>query len=109
LLAGKNLRYILTPTTGLNHIDMEMAARQGIKVISLKGETEFLSGIPSTAEHTWALLLSLLRKIPAAHKHVMSGKWERDEFKAHNLCHYKLGILGFGRVGKQIAEYARVF
>lgn len=103
------LKFILTPTTGLNHIDMEAAENKGIKVISLRGETKFLEGIPSTAEHTWALMLSLLRKIPAAHKHVMKGEWNRDEFKAHNLYHYKLGILGFGRVGRQIAEYARVF
>jgi D-3-phosphoglycerate dehydrogenase len=103
------LKYILTPTTGLNHIDMDTAENRGVKVISLRGETDFLAGIPSTAEHTWALMLSLLRKIPAAHKHVMNGAWERDEFKSHNLYYYKLGILGLGRVGKQIAEYAKVF
>ncbi len=103
------LKFILTPTTGLNHIDMDAAEKRGIKVVSLKGESEFLAGIPSTAEHTWALMLSLLRKIPAAHKHVMNREWNRDQFKSHNLNHYKLGILGFGRVGKQIAEYAGVF
>lgn len=107
--AAGNLKFILTPTTGLNHIDLQEAKRRGVKVISLKGETEFLAGIPSTAEHTWALMLSLLRKIPAAHHHVVDGNWNRDHFKAHNLYHYKLGILGFGRVGKQIAEYAKVF
>ncbi|MDT0676790.1 NAD(P)-dependent oxidoreductase [Autumnicola musiva] len=106
---ANKLRFILTPTTGLNHVDVNAAEEKGIKVISLRGETEFLAGIPSTAEHTWALLLSLLRKIPAAHNHVTNGYWERDYFKAHNLYHYKLGILGFGRVGKQISEYARVF
>lgn len=106
---ANRLKFILTPTTGLNHIDMIAAKNKGIKVISLRGESEFLVSIPSTAEHTWALMLSLLRKISAAHKHVMSGKWTRDQFKSHNLYHYKLGILGFGRVGKQIAEYAKVF
>lgn len=106
---ANKLKFILTPTTGLNHIDMDAAEKREIKVISLKGESEFLVGIPSTAEHTWALMLSLLRKIPAAHKHVMNREWNRDQFKSHNLYHYKLGILGFGRVGKQIAEYAKVF
>ncbi|GHA50370.1 3-phosphoglycerate dehydrogenase [Salinimicrobium marinum] len=106
---ANKLKFILTPTTGLNHIDMDAAGKREVKIISLKGESEFLAGIPSTAEHTWALMLSLLRKIPAAHKHVMQGEWKRDEFKSHNIYHYKLGILGFGRVGKQIAEYAKVF
>ncbi|MDT0688594.1 NAD(P)-dependent oxidoreductase [Salegentibacter sp. F188] len=106
---ANKLKFILTPTTGLNHIEFNTAEKRGIKVISLKGESAFLAGIPSTAEHTWALMLALLRKIPAAHHHVMNGNWKRDHFKAHNLYHYKLGILGFGRVGKQIAEYARVF
>ena len=103
------LDFILTPTTGLDHIDVNAAENKEIVIISLKGETEFLSGIPSTAEHTWALMLSLLRQIPAAHQHVIKGEWNRDQFKSHNLHSYKLGILGFGRVGKQIAEYAKVF
>ncbi|HSI70336.1 MAG TPA: NAD(P)-dependent oxidoreductase [Gillisia sp.] len=109
LRKARNLKYILTPTTGLNHIDLEEAAARNIEIISLKGETDFLATIPSTAEHTWALLLSLLRKIPQGFDHVKKGGWDRDQFKAHNLCHYTLGILGFGRVGKQIAEYAKVF
>ncbi|WP_168194577.1 NAD(P)-dependent oxidoreductase [Antarcticibacterium arcticum] len=108
-LKADNLQYILTPTTGLNHIDLEEAAARNIEIISLIGETEFLATIPSTGEHTWALLLSLLRKIPQGFDHVKKGGWERDQFKAHNLCHYTLGLLGFGRVGKQIAEYAKVF
>lgn len=106
--AGK-LKYILTPTTGLNHIDQLEAGKRKVDIISLKGETEFLAGIPSTAEHTWALLLSLLRKIPQAYEHVQKGGWDRDKFKTHNLGHYTLGILGFGRVGQQIAEYSKVF
>ena len=106
---AKKLRFILTPTTGLNHIDLDSAENRGIRVISLKDEYAFLDGIPSTAEHTWALMLSLLRKIPASHKHVLNGEWNRDQFKSHNLYYYKLGILGYGRVGRQIAEFAKVF
>lgn len=109
LQKAKKLKFILTPTTGLNHIDVTMAEGRKIEIISLKGETEFLSQIPSTAEHTWALLLSLLRKIPQGYEHVKQGNWNRDQFKSHNLCHYTLGVLGFGRVGKQISEYAKVF
>ena len=104
-----NLQYILTPTTGLNHIDIYEAEKRNIQIISLKGETDFLETIPSTAEHSLALMLSLIRKIPAANKHVLKGEWERDKFKSHNMKSFKLGILGYGRVGKQMAKYAEVF
>jgi len=104
-----NLEYILTPTTGLNHIDIPETEKRNIQIISLKGETDFLETIPSTAEHSLALMLSLIRKIPAANKHVVNGEWERDKFKSHNMKSFKLGILGYGRVGKQIATYAEVF
>ncbi len=106
---ASNLEYILTPTTGLDHIDIYEAEKRNIEIISLKGETDFLETIPSTAEHSLALMLSLIRKIPAAKKHVLEGKWDRDRFKSHNLNSFKLGILGYGRVGKQMAEYAKVF
>ncbi|MDT0643035.1 NAD(P)-dependent oxidoreductase [Zunongwangia sp. F363] len=102
-----NLKFILTPTTGLNHIDISEAEKKNIKIISLKGETEFLTTIPSTAEHTLALMLSLLRKIPAANNQVLKGNWDRDLFKSHNLNSLTLGILGYGRVGRQMADFAK--
>jgi len=103
------LQFILTPTTGLDHIDLVAAQQKNIEIISLKDKTGFLEQIPSTAEHTWALMLSLLRKITAAHQDVMKGNWNRDAFKSRNLNALNLGILGFGRVGKQIAKYAEAF
>jgi D-3-phosphoglycerate dehydrogenase len=109
LKLAQNLKYIVTPTTGLNHIDAETASSMGIEIISLKGETEYLKSIPSTAEHTWGLLLALVRHIPQANKHVINGLWNRDAFIGRNLTNLKLGILGFGRVGKQIARYAEAF
>lgn len=103
------LRYILSATTGTDHIDMEYAIEKGIQVICLKGEAQFLQTIPSTAEHTWALLLALLRHIPAAFSHVQQGGWDRQLFRGHNLLGQKLGILGLGRVGKQVGNYALAF
>ncbi|WP_339611416.1 NAD(P)-dependent oxidoreductase [uncultured Planktosalinus sp.] len=106
---AKNLKYILTPTTGLNHIDVDNANKRGIHIISLKGEHEFLDSIPSTAEHTWALLMSLIRKIPQACDDVKMGNWDRDKFKGNNLNTLSLGVFGFGRVGKQVAKIAKCF
>ena len=103
------LEYILTPTTGLNHIDMEGAKERGITVISLKGETEFLHTIKSTAEHTWMLLLALIRNLPGALVDVKKDKWRREPFLAEELDGKTLGIIGFGRLGKMVARYAKAF
>ena len=67
---------IVSPTTGLDHIDMEAAERQKIEVIKFKGETEFLRGIPATAELSWGLLLAAMRHIPAAAVSASQGVWD---------------------------------
>jgi D-3-phosphoglycerate dehydrogenase len=107
--AAPLLKYIISPTTGLDHIDEQRAVERGIQIISLKGETEFLETIPSTAELTWGLLLSLLKKIPAAANDVAAGNWNRQTFRGHNLKGASVGILGLGRVGKQVAKFALAF
>lgn len=109
LQKAANLKYILTATTGLDHIDVDYFENFGGKIISLKGEVDFLGSIPSTAEHTWALLLALLKKIPSAFEDVKQNNWNRDDFKGNNLRGKKIGILGLGRVGKQVARFADAF
>ena len=61
-----DLKYIITPTTGLNHIDQKYAYEKKIEIISLKGESDFLKKIQSTAELTWGILLMLVRKLNSA-------------------------------------------
>src|SRR5262245_30543857 len=85
MAAAERLKIIVTPTTGLNHIDLEEADRRGIRVLSLRGETDFLKNIRATAEHTLALVLALLRRVPAATVHVNDGGWNRDLFKGREL------------------------
>ncbi len=107
--SGHRLKVIVTPTTGVDHIDMDSAKQLGITVLSLRGEYEFLSSIRATAEHTWALLLSLARNIPQAFNSVCEGQWDRDRFKGIELAGKRLGILGLGRVGKQVASFGQAF
>lgn len=107
--AAPDLKVIVSATTGLDHIDMEYAARKNITVLSLRGETEFLRSIPATAELTWGLLLALMRNIPLAHVSVLAGEWQRDRFKGHDLAGKRLGILGLGRIGEKIARYGLAF
>jgi len=107
--AGHRLCAIVSATTGLDHIDVDFAESRGIAVISLKGETEFLRSIPATAEHTWGLLLALVRHIPQAFESVRAGEWNRDAFRGRDLDGKRLGIVGLGRIGEKVARYGLAF
>lgn len=109
LKATPGLKYIVTPTTGLNHIDLEETSKRDIQIISLKGETAFLRQIKSTAEHTWGLLMALIRKIPFAVKDVAAYHWRREPFLASELNGKTLGIIGYGRLGQIVAGYGLAF
>jgi len=107
--AAPRLRVIVSPTTGLNHIDLAEAARRGMRVLSLRGETEFLNDVRATAEHTVALMLALLRHVPAAAAHVRDGGWDRDRFKGRELHGKTVGVVGCGRLGRIVARYLAAF
>ncbi len=104
-----HLKYLVTATTGLDHVDLSCLNERNIKLYSLRGEDQFLKTIPSTAEHTWALLSSLVRNIPRSFEDVRRGNWNRDKFRGHQLTGKNIGIIGLGRVGVKVAEYAHAF
>lgn len=107
--AAPKLRCIVTPTTGLNHIDAAVAAARATPILSLFGATEFLKDVRATAEHTLALILALLRHLPAAAAHTASGGWERDSFRGRELYGKTVGLVGYGRIGRIVARYLRAF
>lgn len=109
ILNDVRCKYILCAVTGLDHIDLEACKQQGINVISLKNEFEFLKEVRATAEHTWGLLLNLIRHTNAASKHVEVGGWDRTLFQGTELYKKKLGILGLGRLGDIVASYGHAF
>ncbi len=109
LQKAERLKIIACNATGTDHIDMDAANKMGIEVVSLKGEIEFLRSIHATAELTWALILGLVRQLPSAYNHVAGGQWNRDQFLSNELYGKRLGILGYGRIGEKIANYAHVF
>lgn len=102
--AATRLQAIATATTGVDHIDTEYAKKKEIEVISLQG-----ANTTATAEHAMALLLSLIRKIPAAHASLLEGNWQRNAFIGTELQGKKLGVVGFGRIGREIAKRAQAF
>ncbi|MGE0821940.1 MAG: NAD(P)-dependent oxidoreductase [Candidatus Binatia bacterium] len=107
LTAARRLQVIATPTTGLNHIALEEAHARGIHIVSLRDHTDFLREVRATAELTLALMLVLLRHIPAAVAHVRDGGWNRDLFKGNELYQKTVGIVGYGRLGQIVGRYLR--
>ena len=101
---------VVSATTGLNHIDLDACVARDIDVISLKGETAFLSAITATAELTVSLMLEALRGTGRAHRAVTDeGSWDRDRFRGLQLGGRTLGIVGLGRLGAMVADYAHAF
>jgi D-3-phosphoglycerate dehydrogenase len=102
-------KFIICPATGLDHIDLEACKEKGIKVLGLKGETDFLQRVRATAELTIGLTIALIRKIPEAVNDVNSFNWRRDYFKGYEIFEKKVGIIGVGRLGKITARYFKAF
>ena len=107
--AGPRLRIVVTPTTGLNHVNLKEAARRGIQIVSLKGETGFLKEVRATAELTIALLLALLRQLPGAVADTQLGHWDRDAFQGRELYGKTAGVVGYGRLGQIVVRYLQAF
>ncbi len=105
-----NVRILVSPTTGLNHIDQTYCEENKIKIISLKGETNFLDTIHSTSELAFSLILALVRNIvPGIHSVVSANEWNRDLYCGREFSALTLGLLGFGRIGQHMVKYAKAF
>ncbi|MFZ1790756.1 MAG: D-isomer specific 2-hydroxyacid dehydrogenase family protein [Saprospiraceae bacterium] len=102
-------RYLVTPVTGIDHIDEELCKKLGIQIICLRGEYEFLKTIRATAELTIALALALYRNITDAVLDTREGLWDRDKFRGRELFNKKIGIIGLGRLGAIVADYFKLF
>ncbi len=108
LEAAPSLSWVATPTTGHDHVDVDALRARGVYLVSLRGETEFLARVPSTAEHTWALLLALVRQVPGMHQQVLEGSWARTRVLGE-LSGKTLGVIGYGRLGRIVSRYAAAF
>jgi D-3-phosphoglycerate dehydrogenase len=109
LAAGERLRVIASRTSQLRHLDVAEAARRGIAIISIEPDARALQETSSTAEETMALLLALVRNVPWAFESVKAGRWERLRYGGHELRGKTIGLVGFGRLGRMVAGYARAF
>ena len=107
LTSASRCRLIVSPVTGLDHIDEDLCARLGVTILSLRGERSFLKTVRATAELTLGLAIAVMRHVPAASRHTRSGKWVRDEFRGNELYEKRAGIVGCGRLGAIVAGYLR--
>jgi len=105
VLENSNIKVINTCSTGLNHIDLQyVLGEKNIEVWSLKEDFELINDLPSTAELSFGLMMSLLRKIPEGFDSVKKGKWDYEPLIGRQIKGLTIGIIGFGRLGKITAE-----
>src|SRR5690606_22333710 len=83
---------------GVDNIDVNSATAHGVMVINAPQ-----SNITSAAEHAIALLLSMARHIPNAHRDLVAGQWNRSKYEGVEIAGKKIGIVGLGRVGTIVA------
>lgn len=107
----KNLEYVFTSTTGTDHIDVKLLHARGLKLISLRDLPNVLKEITSTSELTWCLVLAVWRNLlrNAIYTSTSSIVDQRERFPSFQLSGKNLGVIGFGRIGKQISEYGHSF
>ena len=104
---AKKLRIICTASTGTNHINQKHTSELGIKVISLTNQRRVINKISSTAEHAFALTLSSLRNIPNSMDSVRKGEWDYEKFIGKQMNCLKIGVIGYGRLGKMYCKYSK--
>jgi D-3-phosphoglycerate dehydrogenase / 2-oxoglutarate reductase len=95
------LKVIGRAGVGVDNVDVGAATRRGIVVANAPDST-----VVSAAEHTIGLLVALARNIPQAHAALKQGRWERSRWSGIELADKTLGVLGFGRIGRQVARRA---
>jgi len=100
---GTRLKIIARSGSGVDNIDLRAANARGVEVVS---SPEAL--VEAVAEHVIGLMLTLARSIPAADAAMKEGRWEKERFVGIELRGKTLGIAGLGRIGKRVAEIARV-
>lgn len=90
--------------TGVDNIDVPAATRKGILVMNTPGGNTI-----SAAEHTVSMLLSLARNIPQSNRSLMQGKWERKSFTGVEVFEKTLGVVGLGKIGREVAIRCKAF
>src|SRR6187431_3544198 len=95
------LKVIGRAGVGVDNVDVDAATRRGIVVANAPEAT-----VVSAAEHALALLFAVARNVPQAHAALKDGVWDRGRYAGIELAGKTLGVLGLGRIGRQVARRA---
>src|SRR5579885_2353847 len=96
--AGPALKIVARAGAGVDNVDVAAATAAGVLVVNTPGANSI-----SVAEHACALMLALARSIPVADRATKDGKWEKKKFVGSELRGKTLGVVGFGRIGREVA------
>ena len=102
LAAAKNLKLVVRAGVGVDNIDIPEASRHGVVVMNSPGGNSV-----STAEHAIGLMMSMARNVPQANASTRGGKWEKSKFLGVELTGKTLGVVGLGRIGKEVVKRAK--
>jgi D-3-phosphoglycerate dehydrogenase len=106
----KSVPFLMSTTTGLTHISRKIQEHFGSNLISLKNRGELLAKLTSTAEHAWSLIMLGNNNIIKSLSSVNEGYWDRqNNLRKNQLSSNTLGVIGYGRLGKMVAEYGTAF
>lgn len=100
--AAKNLKVIGRAGIGLDNVDQETAKNKGVKVVNTPTATSI-----SVAELALGMMFAAARRIPQANVSTRASKWEKKKFKGFELYGKRLGIIGLGRIGTELAKRAK--
>ena len=110
LLKDTRVSIINTCSTGMNHIDVGFCESVGIKIYSLTKDLDLINHLPSTSELAFGLMLDLMRNITISNNVTKKHKtWNYLPFVGQQMKDFKVGIVGFGRLGKMMAKYCKAF
>jgi len=110
LLDGTDIDLINTCSTGMNHIDIKYCEDSGILIYSLTNDMGLINDLPSTSELAFGLLLDLMRNITKSNNITKRDlSWDYLPFVGQQMKGYRVGIVGYGRLGKMMAGYCRSF
>ena len=104
LAAGTRLRVVGRAGIGVDNVDIDAATERGILVVNAP-----TANLLSATEHTFALMLALVRNVAPADCDIKAGKWNRKKWVGAEVQGKTLGVIGFGRIGQQVAARAQAF
>jgi D-3-phosphoglycerate dehydrogenase len=99
-----NLKIIVSPTTGLTHIDLDFCKKKKIKIIHLKSKNKMVLSITSTTELILTFVCMGIKRIINFNNSVKKGFWKRYDHNVMQFRNYTVGIIGLGRIGRQLKK-----